>query len=259
MNHRTPLSVLLPTFNCVATVRSTLESVKWADEILVVDSFSTDGTREICSEYGARIVQHEYLNSAKQKNWAVPQCAHEWVLQIDSDEILDDELRWEIETVLAADSQVISGFRIPRKNYFWGEWLRYGGNYPDYQTRFFRRDAGRWLDREVHAHVQVDGQVSTLHGNLVHSDWPTLAKPLHNLNRYTRYEADELFKRGIADHWLHLTIRPLAVFLYYYFWLQGFRDGLRGFIFAAYMAFYVFVSRAKLQEMYLLGLENSPR
>src|SRR6478609_7166095 len=95
------ISILLPTFNCAATVRATLESVKWADEILVVDSFSTDGTLDVCREYGARIIQHEYLNSAKQKNWALPQCKHEWVLQIDSDEILPDELRQEVEQAVA--------------------------------------------------------------------------------------------------------------------------------------------------------------
>src|SRR3989449_11146752 len=94
------LSVLLPTFNNAAIVRAALESIRWADEILVVDSFSTDNTLDICREYGARIIQHEYIQSAKQKNWAIPQCANEWVLQIDTDEVLEPGLREEIEAVL---------------------------------------------------------------------------------------------------------------------------------------------------------------
>src|SRR5262249_32694269 len=94
---RPPISVLLPTYNCANRVGATLESIKWADEILVVDSYSTDDTLDLCRKYNARIIQHEYVNSAKQKNWALPQCRHEWVLQIDSDEVLSPELRAEIE------------------------------------------------------------------------------------------------------------------------------------------------------------------
>jgi len=259
MSNRAPLSILLPTFNCALTVRATLESVKWADEILVVDSFSTDETREICLEYGARILQHEYVNSAKQKNWAVLQCTHSWVLQMDSDEMLESGLRDEIEAALAVATTPPVAYRIPRKNFFWGECLRHGGNYPDYQTRLFRRDAGRWQEREVHAHLQVTGKVGVLHHHLLHDDWTVLAKPLHNLNRYTRYEADELFTRGVRPHWHDLILRPWGVFLYSYFWLQGFRDGWRGFVFAVYMAFYIFLARAKLRELYALNLKSSPR
>src|SRR6185295_2035582 len=103
---RPPISILLPTFNSAATVRETLESVKWADEILIVDSFSTDQTLDICREYGARIIQHEYLNSARQKNWAAPQCKHEWVLQIDTDETLEAGTREEIEVALGSGDGV---------------------------------------------------------------------------------------------------------------------------------------------------------
>src|ERR1039457_4200714 len=112
---RPAISVLLPTFNCAGIVRATLESVRWADEILVTDSFSTDGTLEICREYGARIIQHEYINSAKQKNWAAPQCQHEWVLQIDTDEVGSAELRQEIEAPLAAVPSDVEAFRVLRR------------------------------------------------------------------------------------------------------------------------------------------------
>src|SRR5712692_7793623 len=126
---RTPISVLLPTYNCAAIVRATLESIKWADEILVVDSFSTDGTLEICREYGARIIQHEYIQSAKQKNWAIPQCAHEWVLQVDTDEVLEPGLREEIASALAGAPAGTDGFQIPFKHHILGEWVRVCGLY----------------------------------------------------------------------------------------------------------------------------------
>ena len=253
------ISILLPTFNSAATVRDTLESVKWADEILVVDSFSTDTTREICREYGARIIQHEYLNSAKQKNWAAPQCRNEWVLQIDTDETLEAGAREEIEAVLAAGNESVHAFRLPRKNHVLGRWLRHAGIYPDYQTRLFRRELGRWIEREVHAHIVVTGEVPILKHHIMHYGMPNIAKQLRNLDRYTRYEADEMRKQGIHFGWSRVILRPWLVFLHRYFWLRGFLDGWRGFILCGYFGIYDFLSQAKLWELEELGLEESPR
>ena len=256
---RTRISILLPTYNCARTVRATLESVQWADEILVVDSFSTDGTLDVCREFGARILQHEYVNSASQKNWALPQCRHEWVLQIDSDEVLSPELREEAAKAAASAAPGLDAFRIPRRNHMLGRWVRHGGIYPDYQTRLIRRDKGRWQEREVHAHITVPGDVGTLRHDLLHYDIPSISKPLGNLDRYTRYEADELKKKGKTFRWHQLLVRPCGAFLYRYLWLQGFRDGWRGLIICAYWGMYVFLTRAKLWEMEELRLDKSPR
>jgi len=239
-------------------VRETLESVKWADEILIVDSFSTDRTLEIGREYGARIIQHEYLNSARQKNWAAPQCKHEWVLQIDSDETLEEGSREEIEAALQS-SETVDAFRLPRKNHVLGRWMRHGGIYPDYQTRLFRRDQGRWIEREVHAHVVVPGEVRNLKRHIMHFGMPNLSKQLRNLDRYTRYEADELRKQGIRFGWSRVILRPWLVFLHRYFWLRGFLEGWRGLILCGYFGIYDFLSQAKLWELEELGLEQSPR
>jgi glycosyltransferase involved in cell wall biosynthesis len=239
-------------------VRETLESVKWADEILVVDSFSTDRTLEICREYGARIIQHEYLNSARQKNWAAPQCRYEWVLQIDTDEALQQGSREEIEDALASGESV-QAFRLPRKNHVLGRWMRHAGIYPDYQTRLFRRDQGRWIEREVHAHVVVPGEVRNLKHHIMHYGMPNISKQLRNLDRYTRYEADELRKQGIRFGWSRLVLRPWLVFLHRYVWLKGFLEGWRGFILCGYFGIYDFLSQAKLWELEELGLEQSPR
>lgn len=237
----------------------TLESVKWADEILVVDSFSSDETLEICRKYGARIIQHEYINSATQKNRALKECRYQWILQIDSDEILESGLREEIQQTIKLASPDVHLFRIPRKNHMLGRWLRYGGNYPDYQTRLFRRDEGRWSEREVHAHVEVAGKMQTLKGAILHDNMPHITKELRNFDRYTRYEADEMHKQSRRFHWHGLIVRPWIVFIHRFVWLQGFRDGWRGLIYSAYVAMYVFMSHAKLWEIEELGLERSPQ
>ena len=256
---RPQISILLPTFNSAATVRDTLESVKWADELLVVDSFSTDATPEICQEYGARIIQHEYVNSACQKNWAAPQCRHEWVLQIDTDETLEPGAREEIEAALASGTESTHAFRLPRKNHVLGRWMRHAGIYPDYQTRLFRRDHGSWIEREVHAHVVVSGEVRTLNYHIMHYGMPNISKQIRNLDRYTRYEADELHKQGVRFGWSRLLVRPWLIFLHRYVWLRGFLEGWRGLIVCAYLGIYDFLSQAKLWELEELGLEQSPR
>src|SRR5216683_4001496 len=149
------LTVLLPTFNEAEKLQNCLESVKWADEILLVDSFSTDQTIEIGLRYGARMVQHEYINSAKQKNWAIPQCQNEWVLQIDADERLEPELQEEIQNLLKLPPPDIDGYVMRTKNHIMGEWIKVMGLYPSYRLRLFRRDAGRFQDREVDARILV--------------------------------------------------------------------------------------------------------
>jgi len=253
------ISVLLPTFNSAATIRETLESVKWADEILVVDSFSTDETLNICSEYGARVIQHEYINSAKQKNWALPQCKNEWVLQIDTDEVLETGVREEIEQMLSSAPPELEALRLPRKNHVVGRWVRHAGIYPDYQIRLFRRDAARWNEREVHAHIKVSGEVGTLRHHIMHFGMPSISKQLHNLDRYTRYEADELRKQGRHFRWTGLTVRPWAIFLRRYVWQKGFLEGWRGLILCGYLAIYDFLTQAKLWETEELRLERGSR
>lgn len=256
---RPKISILLPAYNSAATVRSTLEAVRWADEILVVDSYSSDATLDICREYNARILQHEYINSARQKNWAAAQCSHEWILQIDTDETLESKLEIEIGKTLENVSPDIHAFRIPRKNHILGMWARHAELYPDYQIRLFRRDQGRWVEREVHAHIQVSGKIETLKGHILHQGMPFITNQLRNLDRYTRYEADELKKSGKKFHWAKLFIHPWLVFLYRFVWQQAWRDGWRGFIICVYLSAYSFFMYAKLWELEELGLEKSPK
>ncbi len=245
---RAKLSVLLPTYNEEPLILGCLESVKWADEILVVDSFSTDHTLEIAKRYGARVIQHEYINSAKQKNWAIPQCSHEWVLQIDADERIDDMLQKEIQMILENPPEGVDGYRINFKHYLIGQWVRHSGMYPEFHLRFFRRDVGRFQDREVDAHVLVPNQVITLHGHILHFGTEQLSQRLRPLDRYTRYESDEREKQGRKFSWFNVTIRPLAAFCYYFIYKLGFLDGVRGLIIAFLKSDFVFWTYAKLWE-----------
>jgi len=243
------ISVLLPTFNNAEIIRPTLESIRWVDEILVVDSFSDDGTLDICNEYGARIIQHKYIQSAKQKNWAIPQCANEWVLQIDTDEVVEPDLREEIQSVLKNPPDGVDGFRINFKHDVLGRWVRVDGLYPEYHLRLFRRDVGRFEDKEVHAHVQVPGEVRTLQKHIQHFGMTSLSKQLSNIDRYSRYQADELRKRGKRFRWSQVVLRPPAMFGYHYFWKRGFMAGYRGLWLAAISTTFDFWVHAKLWEL----------
>ena len=248
---RAKISALLPTFNNAEIIRPTLEAIRWVDEILVVDSFSTDGTLDICREFGVRIIQHEYHNSAKQKNWAIPQCAHDWVLQIDSDEILEPGAEAEIRKRIGEAPSGVDAFALPRKNHVFRQWIGAASLYPDIQPRIFRRACGRFEDLEVHAHVTVPGKTELLDSHILHYGMTSISKQLCNLDRYSRYQADELRKRGARSHWWHLTVRPLAVFGYYFVWKRGFMAGYRGFWVAALDVCFDFWSHAKLRELEL--------
>lgn len=242
------ITALIPTFNRQETIRECLESVKWADEILVVDSFSTDSTLEICRGYTDRIIQHEYVTSARQKNWAIEQVKTEWVFQIDSDEFAEAGLADEIIDLLAR-TPAADGYWIPRKNLIWGRWLRHCRYYPDRQLRLFRAAKGRWTDRDIHAHVTGLETTADLHAHLIHYDLADLSKELQQFARQTiPWECNELIKKGKRWRRRDVTLRPLAIFLMYYFRYAGFRDGFRGFYISVYRAIYSFMTYARLYE-----------
>jgi len=257
---REPLTVRIPCFNNQDIIERCLASVAWADEILLCDSFSTDATLEIGRRYGARIIQHAYINSARQKNWAIPQARHPWVLLVDTDEIIPNELRGEILAFLNAPPAGVDACRIARQNMILDRWIRDLNLWPDYVTRVFRRDVARYQEKEVHADIVVPGQVHTLQAPLIHHGTPVLAKQVGYLDRYTRYQADEYyFKQGRRFSWWRVITRPPGAFFYYYLVKRGYRHGFRGFFLAAHAAIYSFYTYAKLWEIAELGLECSPR
>lgn len=235
------LSVIIPCYNNQDIIRDCLESVKWADEILVVDSFSTDNTLEIVKEYTNRILQHEYINSASQKNWAIPQAKYDWILIVDTDERIPKELKEEIVEIFR-DPKDFVGFKIPRANYSFGKRLRYGGYWPDYQLRLFKKDKGRYEDREVHAHVIVDGKVGFLKNPIIHYHDRSISQVVEKyFIRYANWEAKERLKRERFKI-TKLFFLPPAVFIYRYIYKRGILDGIRGFITAALWSIYIFLT-----------------
>ena len=246
---REKVTALIPTFNNADLISDVIDDLKWADQILIVDSFSTDGTPELCRTKSATVLQHVYENSARQKNWSIPHCAQEWVLLVDTDERLPAELQTEIQQLLQEGVPAdIDAFRIARRTMFLGKWLRVMNLWPDSQTRLFRRSVGRYQDKEVHADVIVPGRIVDLKSPLVHNATLTLSKQINLLDRYSTYQAVELEKRARRFRWFDVVIRPIGAFIYLYLIRLGFTAGMRGLFVAFHTMAFSFFTYAKLWE-----------
>ncbi len=240
------LTVLCPCKNEEANLGPCLGSVSWADEILVVDSGSTDGTLAVAREFTDRVLEHEYVNSATQKNWAIPRAAHEWVMVIDADERATPELQDEIRTLLSEEPP-LDGYRIPRRNFFFGKRIRHCGWDGDAPLRLFRRDLSRYEEKHVHADVVVEGgRVGRLCGELEHHTYRSFDQYLEKFGRYTTWSALDLKAQGRRATAWSLVVRPAFRFVRQYLFRQGFRDGLPGLILCGLAAFSVFMKYAKL-------------
>ncbi len=245
------LSVLIPCKNEQRNLRPCVESVLGlADEVVVADSGSTDRTLAIARELGCRILEREYVNSANFKNWAIPQCVHPWVLIVDADERVPPQLASEIRALLAG-APAHDGYRIYRRNFLFGQEVRYSGWQTDDVLRLFRRDLCRYEERRVHADVVVSGgNIGWLRERLVHYTAWTVDQFLgKKVGRYTTWGAEDLWDRGRRAGWTELALRPFLRFLRHYVLRRGFLDGRVGWIMAVMSAFYVFVRFAKLWEM----------
>jgi glycosyltransferase involved in cell wall biosynthesis len=248
MSPRETLTVLVPTYNEEPNIRDCLQSVRWADEVVVVDSFSTDRTREIAGEIADRVVEHEYVNSATQKNWAIPQLTHSWVLIVDADERVTPQLRDEILGILEDDCGC-DGFRIGRLNHFLGRRVRFCGWQNDAVLRLFRRDQGRYQDREVHADVIIEsGRVGRLKARLLHYTFESFDQYMRKFDRYTTWAAGDRAKRTKRVRWHHLALRPAWRFFRQYILQLGILDGLTGLVICKMAAHSVFMKYAKLWE-----------
>ncbi len=244
----TPLTALIPTLNEERNLPECIESVKWADEILVVDSYSTDRTVEISRAAGARVLQHPYENSAAQKNWAIPQASHEWVLIVDADERVTPELRSEVEAVVRNSQTAEPGYWIRRRNYFLGREIRRCGWQRDRVLRLFQRDAGRYVQKWVHAEVHLS-ETGTLNGALVHYSYRTLGDYLGKAERYATWGARDLFEAGRQSGPLGILGHALFKFLKMYVFQRGFLDGVHGLLLCILGSFTVFLKYAKLWEL----------
>src|SRR5439155_137143 len=225
---RPRLSVVVVTRDEEERLRACLESVAWADEIVVVDAESEDKTVTIAREFTDRVVVRPWPGYAAQKNAALDLATGDWALSLDADEVVSPELRSEIAGVLASDGPA-DGYAVPRRNIFWGRWVRHGGLYPDWQVRLFRRGRGRFVDRAVHESVDVDGAVARLRGHLEHCSYRDVADFLARADRYTSLAADEWVRAGRPSRPLRdMVARPVGRFLGMYVARAGFLDGWRG-------------------------------
>jgi glycosyltransferase involved in cell wall biosynthesis len=243
------LTVLVPTGNEEANLRECLESARWADELFVVDSFSRDRTLEIAREFGARVVQHEYVNSAAQKNWAIPQAGNDWVFVLDADERFTPELAGGVRAVMALPEEGrAAAYRVYRRTFFMGREIRHCGWDTDSVIRLFDRRRARYPEQWVHANMTVEGRVEKLRGRLLHYTYRSLDQYFEKFDRYTTWSARDLAERGRRSSLLSMLGRPAARFLRMYVLRLGFLDGLAGAVLCGLAACSVFTKYAKLWE-----------
>lgn len=271
--HQLPITVIIPTKNEERNLKDCLESVSFAAERIVFDSFSTDSTVEIARAYGARIVQREFDVFSTHKNWAMNNIAveHDWTLLLDADERVTPELQQEIARVMA-DPDAVEGYYIARKNVFAGRWIRHCGMYPDRHLRLFRTGAAQYEERTVHEHMVVNGEVGYVRNHLLHHDYKGVERYIERHNHYSSLEAVEVHRmlRGRADAtiegdiWMrgphrrralknfayrYLPMRSLLVFIYMYVLRLGFMDGRIGFRYCLLRTFYEYQISLKLAEL----------
>lgn len=248
----TKLTALIPCKDERANIRACIESVRSiADEILVADSGSTDGTLEIVRKMSdCRIIEREYIHSANFKNWAIPQAAHPWVLIVDADERVTPSLSAEIQRVLAAPDDKIDGYFIGRKNHFLGYHIAHCGWNSDDVLRLFRRDVGRYRERWVHAEIDLpQKRVGRLEHQFDHFTAWSSEQHWNKLNRYATWGALNYRDEGRKPSLFSLLFRAPMRFMQLYFLRLGFLDGMPGFQVCAYTAFYSFLKQARLWEL----------
>ncbi len=243
---REKLTAIIPTFNEEDNIEDCLRSVSFADEIIVVDSFSTDRTVEIAEKYATKVVQHEYEYSAKQKNWIIPQATYQWILLVDADERVTPELKDEVLQEL--ENPKYDAYWIGRKNFFWNKEIKHGQWGRDRVIRLFKRDLSRYEDKEVHAEIVVNGKIGSLRNKLLHFTYRGLDDYLRRLNKYSKWGANQRLKEGWKGRRYQVVFFPLFTFIRNYLINLGFLDGFEGFVVEALNSYYVFLKYLRLWE-----------
>jgi glycosyltransferase involved in cell wall biosynthesis len=250
------LSVAIVTHNEEANIARTLTSVQWADEIIVVDSHSTDLTVEIARSFNATVIGREWPGFAAQKNFAISQCTGDWILSLDADEELTSELQTEIRNVIASQPTA-TAFYMKRRNLFLGRWIKHGGFYPDAKLRLFRRNQDctpQFTPRPVHEVIHFSGPTATLHGDLIHHAYPTLETYIEHMDRYSTLSASILVGKGRTSRnplafVAQVFLLPRLTFVKNYIFRLGFLDGREGLLQHLYHATYTSWKYAKAWEL----------
>lgn len=241
---KTPFSVVLITLNAAQHLEGCLASVQFADEILIVDSGSTDSTLDIAAKFNAKVIQQSWLGFGKQKDFAVKQAAYDWVFCIDADEKVSEKLCVSIEKALLDPEY--QTYMMPRRNRFMDKWLSHGEGYPDWSLRLFNRTVAYWSDDDVHEKVICTTAIGRLEGDLLHESQETITSYLTKQNRYTTLQAQRMLAQGKRAHIGHLLFSPIVRFIKFYFFRLGFMDGIPGLIHISIGCFNSFIKYAKL-------------
>ena len=258
MSNRTgklPISVYVLTFNNRRTIERCLKSLQWAEELVVVDSGSTDGTYEICQGFTDKLYRKEFQGHRDQYQYAADLTTHPWIMFVDADEEVPPELVDEIRERLRDGAADTDGFFVYRQTYFLGRWIRYGGWYPDGEIRLYRREKGRW-EGGLHAKIAVSGRVDVLKNKYLHYTYRDISDQIQTIDKYSRIAAEDMARSGEKFSLFKLLFHPPFRFIKEYLLKTGFRDGLPGLIIIVSTMFYVFIKYAKLWEIEMLQKEK---
>jgi glycosyltransferase involved in cell wall biosynthesis len=244
------VSVTIITLNEEANLPRTLESVKWANEVVVVDSGSTDRTVEIAKRFGAKVLHNNWKGYGQQKNFAQDQTSHHWILNIDADEVVSPELAKEIQSAIAQSEQNHgpSGFYFPRKTFYLGRWIKHGGWYPNYLMRLVDKRVARWTEPAVHEELKVEGATAYLNEPLLHYAFTSIQDQILTNLRFSHLGSQDLKRIGQRPSLFKLLIKPIGKFFETYLIKGGFRDGLAGLIISVNAAHSMFLKYAYLHE-----------
>jgi glycosyltransferase involved in cell wall biosynthesis len=250
LKQRDTIGCAVVSFNEEKNLQACLESAKWVDEIVVVDSFSTDRTIDIARKYTDKVFQRPWRGFGDQKNYAMDHVSTDWVFILDSDERIPGELQTEIEAVLSGGSKDGPvAYYVPRHNYYFGSLVLHAGCYPDYQLRLFRRGIGHLDDAEPHNKFMFSGDSAYLSCPLVHDTRPTLQNYFEKFPNFTTLAAQDRAKTTRHVRSTDLLFRPVLTFLKYFLVRKGYRDGMAGFLVSAFASMYTFVKYAKVWQM----------
>ena len=242
------ISVTIICRNEEKNIEECIRGVLWADEIVVIDAFSTDKTVEIASKFNVRIIQNEWLGYAKQREFALSKCNNDWVFSIDADERCTPELEKEIEDTLNSSSNKFSGFKIPRKNFFLGKWVKHCGWYPGYQLRLFKKSCIKVTDRLIHEGYELNSEPGILKNDLIHFTVQSIDDYMTRVNHYSTMQALE--KRGRKNvKFRDIFLRPLSAYLQQYFLKGGFLDGITGLMVVNFHVMTNMLTYMKIWEM----------
>ncbi len=242
------ISAIVIVYNEEKGIRRCLESLSWTDEIIVVDSFSQDRTKEIASVFTDKIFDVKWEGFGKKKEFARERASGDWLLSIDVDEVVSDRLRDEVQKAVESNDS-FDGYYVPRLSNFLGKWIRHGGWYPDHVLRLFRKGKARFDQSLVHEKLILDGKAGFLQNVLLHYTDPTIHHYLSKMNKYSTLGAESLFQEGKSAGPVDFILRPAAIFFKMFIFKFGFLDGWHGFVLACLSSLHVFAKYAKLWHM----------